>query len=105
MIVQTVSQIARPRDFIRLGGDPCGVQRLDLTRYQQRAVRTDMVIKRFNAESVTRRKQFLFALVPDQEGEHPDESVQTSRAPSLVSGQYDFGVASALVFVIAQLGS
>src|SRR5262245_20208679 len=105
MIAQTASQITRPRNLIRLGGDSRRMQRLDLARQPEVAVNADAVIERLDAEPVARRKQSLFALVPDQKGEHPDQPVQTIRAPPLVSGQNYLGVGSTAVLIIAQLGS
>src|SRR5262245_32009708 len=105
MIAQAVSQITRPRNFIGLGGDSRRMQRLDLARQPDAAANADVVIERLDAEPVARRKQSLFALVPDQKGEHPDQPVQTNRAPPLVSRQNYLSVSSTAVLIIAQLGS
>ena len=65
MIVQTIAEVGRPRRFINRRRHPRRVQRLDLAGNKERTVAPLMIVERFDAKAIARRKQALLAFIPD----------------------------------------
>jgi len=67
-------------------------QRLQFRREEQPAVGEHAVVERFLAEPVARQEQRLAPRIPQREGEHPVEAVETAFTPRLPGMDDDLGV-------------
>ena len=102
MVGQPGGEVRGPRRLVRAGRDARRVQRLDLACVQQRPVGLHAVVERLHPEPIPGREKRPGPLVPDGEGEHPDQPVQAGIAPPEIRGQHDLGVGAAGVRVVGQ---